>query len=137
MIATACVDAAGGMMFNRRRQSRDRVVRQQILQDSQGCRLWMNAYSCSQFSKEEQAEIRTDAGFLEKAGEGDWCFVEDTGLLRYEARIRRIVLFNWNKKYPADFWFDIPLKEHGWKLKHTQEIKGFSHEKITKETYQR
>ena len=50
----ACVDDRGGMAFHQRRQSRDRVVRQHILADASGGRLWMNAYSAGQFSPEER-----------------------------------------------------------------------------------
>ena len=137
MILIACVDENLGMMFNHRRQSMDRAVRKEILKIARGHMLWMNAYSCGQFSPQEKEYIREDEAFPLKAARGDWCFFENISAGAFEDRIETIVLFQWNRVYPADFWFDIPLSAHGWKREMTQEFAGFSHEKITKEIYRK
>ena len=66
MILIVCLDDKGGMAFNRRRQSKDRVLREQILALTEGRPLWMNSYSALQF--EDAPNIRVDEAFLEKAG---------------------------------------------------------------------
>ena len=42
MIVIACLDDNGGMMFNHRRQSQDRVLRAHIAALVGDARLWMN-----------------------------------------------------------------------------------------------
>ena len=134
MILLACADDAFGMMFNGRRQSQDRVLREYIRNLTAGRRLWMNAYSRGQFS--EPGAYRVDEAFLEKAGEGEFCFVEDQELSDFRDRIEKVILFRWNRKYPADFYFDRSLIA-GWTLHVAAEFPGSSHERITREDYER
>lgn len=49
MIVIACLDDNGGMMFNHRRQSQDRMLRAHIAALVGDARLWMNHYSAQQF----------------------------------------------------------------------------------------
>ena len=137
MILIVAVDEDKGMMFNRRRQSKDRVLRERILSLAKGGKLWMNAYTRRQFLEDAQGEIIVDEKFLEKAGFGDYCFLENIPASPYEDRIEKIILFLWNRKYPSDTWFDIDLEGGGWKLSETREFSGSSHEKITEEVYVR
>ena len=110
----------------------------------------MNAYSQKQFlqvngnmSKEQEqsgqlgqsGQIQADEAFLEKAGPGEYCFVEDKDVVPYESRIEEVILCHWNRDYPADMYFKMDLGS--WKLAETQEYAGSSHEKITEERYVR
>lgn len=137
MILTAVVDDDNGMMFNKRRQSKDSVLRERLLALAQGGKLWMNSYTLRQFSEDDREKIQADEDFLDHAGPGEYCFVENVPAAPYDERIEKIVLFRWNRKYPADAWFDINLDEGGWKLSETREFSGSSHEKITEEVYVR
>lgn len=136
MIVAVCVDDLGGMMFNRRRVSRDRAVCADIVAMSQGKRLCMTEYSAKLFS-EFEVDICTDARFLETAGSGDICFVEDAPLSRYSDKIESLVIYRWNRRYPSDMRLDISPAKSGFRLVSTEEFEGYSHEKITKETYAR
>ncbi|MCI8647813.1 MAG: ribonuclease Z [Firmicutes bacterium] len=134
MILAVCVDDNMGMLFNGRRQSQDREVRRQLLEDAGARTLWMSAYSAKQFPEEQEKErFRIDESFWDKAQAEDWCFVEAAVPAGKEAAIMQLVLFKWNRVYPADTYFDISLK--GWKLAERGEFKGYSHETITKEVY--
>lgn len=136
MILLAVVDDRNGMMFNNRRQSQDRVMRERICELSAGSRLWMNQYSYKLFIKSETpANIMVDDNFLALAGADDLCFVENTDIHPYTDRIKKIILFKWNRAYPGDTFFPMDLGE--WKLVYTEEFAGSSHEKITVETYVR
>ena len=135
MEVIACVDDDYGLMFNKRRQSRDRIVTDHILQDSSGRLLYTAEYSAQLFTEADQSRIIARPDFLECAGPEDCCFVEDSRLLPYESKIDRIILYRWNRKYPADLYFDIPLTEHGWRLNESIGFPGNSHEKITREVY--
>ena len=49
MIWIAIVDNSMGMLFNHRRQSRDRVLVQRILEITRGHAFWMSAYTAALF----------------------------------------------------------------------------------------
>lgn len=53
MRVIVCVDDNGGMLFNHRRQSRDRVLCERVLQmaDERDCSVYMNTYSAKIFRK--------------------------------------------------------------------------------------
>ncbi|NCE64595.1 ribonuclease Z [Pseudoflavonifractor sp. 524-17] len=134
MIAIVCIDDKGGMLFHGRRQSRDRAVRADVIQMTAGRRLWMNAYSQKQFSG-ENVEVTVDERFLDLAEEGEFCFVEDRPIRPCLDRLERLVLYRWNRIYPADVSLDIFADMGSWRLAETCEFPGHSHEIITKEVY--
>lgn len=135
MIVIVCVDSGGGTMFNRRRQSQDRVLREHILNLAGARPVWMNADSARQFEPAHQGRLEVREDFLTAAGEGDFCFVEGSPLRPYESKLEMLILFRWDRTYPADERLDLPLVEHGWKLQKSSEFTGYSHEKITEEVY--
>lgn len=139
MVLMAAVDDSGGMMFNKRRQSQDRALRERILALSARSRLWVSPYTAKQFAQDstDTGNFAVDSGFLDKAGPGEYCFVEDTSAAPYESRAEQIILFKWNRRYPADLFFDIDLSAGGWKLSSAEDFPGSSHEKITMEVYVR
>ena len=124
-----------GMLFNHRRQSQDRVLREHILKQADNVRLLMSSYSAKQF--EQTASIHIDENFLSNAAPDDVCFVEDCAIAPFEGKITKIILYKWNRNYPADLYFDIPLAEHGWQLISTKDFAGSSHKKITEEVYKK
>lgn len=133
----AVIDDGGGLMFNHRRQSQDRVLRARILELAERSRLWMNAYSRRQFADADDGRITVDENFLEQAHDGEFCFVEDAPVAPVLDRVERVILFHWNRAYPSDTRFDVDLSAPGWILVETEEFPGSSHEKITKEVYDR
>lgn len=137
MILIVAVDDRNGMMFNQRRQSQDKVLREKILSLVCGRKLWMNAYSHKQFGVSAgEDQIQEDERFLEKAGDGEYCFVENVAISPFRNRIEKVVLFKWNRAYPGDFFFDIDLRDGTWALKGTEDFIGSSHEKMTMEVYE-
>ena len=137
MIIIACVDERNGMMFNRRRQSRDSAVCGDILRECGGKKLYMSAYSGKLFGDVQENDIRISEDFLKEAGEEDICFVEDIPISGFEDKIRTVILYQWNRRYPAEQYVPLELTDRFWELQRTEELKGTSHEKITKEVYER
>jgi len=129
-----CVDDRGGMMFNHRRQSRDRAVVADVIASLAGGRLWIAPYSEKLFA-ETGAAYAVSEDFLTLAEEGDVCFVEDRSLSPWAERIREVTIYRWNRHYPADLSFDLNLAELGFRLCERSEWQGYSHEKITKEIF--
>ena len=134
MILIAAVDDFGGMMFNHRRQSQDRLLREKILSITGDRPLWMNAYSAGQF-QEPIPTLRVEEDCLSRAGKGEYCLIENLPAAAHASEIESILLFHWNRKYPGDFYFDIDVTDGGWTLTETEEFPGSSHEKITMEVY--
>ena len=137
MIPIICVDDHWGMAFAGRRQSADRAVRADMLAEAAGSRLWMNGYSRRQFDESGKAELLTAEDFLDRAGPGEFCLVEDRPLLPWLDRMEGLVLYRWNRRYPADVCLDIRPEPPGWRLVRREEFAGSSHPCITKEVYQR
>ena len=128
-----CIDDKGGMMFFGRRQSRDRILCEYLLELVGASPLWMSAYSAKLFG--DVPAIRADGAYMEKAEEDDYCLVEDGpyDLLRGI----EVVLCHWNRHYPADRFLDVALLKKEFQCVQSTEIVGSSHEKITIEHYRR
>lgn len=134
MVVIVCIDDNNGMVFNHRRQSQDRLLLEDMLEYCKKSRLYVNEYSYKLFSSFNTENIVVDPKFLENAGAGEYCFVEDQTLLSFENRIEKLIIYKWNRRYPADLYLDITLGD-SWRMIETKEFKGSSHEKITKEIY--
>ena len=106
MILTACIDDRGGMLFHRRRQSQDRLLRQDLLMEASGRPLWLNAYSLKQFSSPPE-NLRCAEDFPGRAGSGELCFFEDTDPAPWLDKAESILLYHWNRRYPADLYFPL------------------------------
>ena len=129
MILSLCVDDRMGLMFQGRRLSKDVLLREKLMELSGGM-LRMSSYSAKQFDM----PVYSSADYLSGASENDWCFAENDDYLAASERINKIVLFRWNRSYPADLYFAFPGE---WSLIHTEEFPGKSHERITMEVYER
>lgn len=129
-----CIEQSGGMSFNGRRVSQDRILRNKLfsLLDVNE-RLYMNAYSSKQFESNEALCCRED--FLEKAGSGDICFVETVPPPLEKAE--ELFIFQWNRAYPADIFFTFDPNTAGFELITTEEFEGSSHKNITLNVYRR
>ena len=120
-----CLDDNNGMMFNNRRQSRDKILIENVLEFCKGEKLYTNEYSAKLFP-ENAVEICENP-------ENGYCFAENFTV--DENDIEEIIVYKWNRVYPADVQFNIDLKK--WNLAETFDFAGSSHEKITRERYVR
>ena len=134
MIVITCLDDDNGMSFNKRRQSRDEEVIKDILENADR-KIWMNQYSAKLFEPFQPSKLIVEDDFFNCLKNGDYCFVESHNLKSQEDRIEYIIIYHWNRKYPADIYFDIDLKAEKWELVDAKEFRGVSHDKITREIY--
>lgn len=135
MILIVCVDDDFGMSFNRRRQSSDRVATDKILHICGEKPLWVDPYSVSLFP--DGTNLSVDKDFLERAASGEFCFAEAVPVEPWLDKAEKVILVRWNRKYPSDVIFPYEALKMNWKLSDTEEFKGYSHDKITIEVYQR
>ncbi len=133
MNVIVCLDDAGGMAFNGRRQSKDRMVCEKILSLAEGHKLWMNAYSKGMFKDFDSIFVAED--FLQKAKAEDFCFVETQSFSK--DAVTQLFVFCWNRAYPADIYLGFEPEESGYTLIEKTEFCGFSHENITLSVFKR
>ena len=135
MIVITFLDDRQGMLFHNRRLSRDRAASSRIKEICAGKKLWMNAYSARLYGTLDGVDIALEEAFLLRAGEGEFCLVETEMLKPVEERIEEIIVFWWNRVYPADICLDLDLSR--WDQVSCREFKGNSHESITEIIYRR
>ena len=128
-----CLDERKGMMFNNRRQSRDKVLISDLLKYIGNNRLYISNYSKLLFPKQDNI-IVVDNPFL-VAETNDYCFIEGNISNENISKCSEIVMYNWNRYYPSDVSFDADLSK--FYVDKMDEFSGSSHEKITKEVYYR
>jgi len=129
MIVAVCVDERNGMLFNGRRVSRDRAQQEDLLALCGG-RLWAAPFSASLLDWAAE-RVTVDPDYLQKAGPGEVCFVEAEDLSAVADRIEGMIVYRWNRVYPADRRLDLS----DFQLTGRTEFPGTSHETITRETY--
>lgn len=134
MNIAVCLDDKNGMLFGGRRQSKDQYLRRELLQLAQPNELWMNGFSAKQFDAADAIYVTED--FLERAAQGQWCFVENCDILPYKEKIEYIAVYRWNRHYPSDVKFPVEAFRDSWRLVSTRAFPGYSHDEITEEIYQ-
>lgn len=136
MTVFVCIDDRGGMLFGGRRQSRDKNLISDMAKT-----VGENLFYISDFSEKLIGESELSAICvpypLDSAGEGDFVFNESFHLKEYADKIKRLIIYRWNKKYPYDFALDLAPEKEGFSLKESYDFVGSSHDKITKEIYEK
>lgn len=128
-----CIEKSGGILFGGKRLSQDSVLRNKLIELVGNGKLCMNEYSAKQFDSNDKIQVCDD--FLLSAGENDICFIENTEVSLND--VSEIYLFNWNRDYPADTYFEFEPKESDFKRIKKEDFVGSSHKKITLEVYRR
>lgn len=138
MTILVCVDDRMGQAFHRRRQSRDRVLCARVLELAGTGVLHLSPYSKPLFTGlPGAANLSAGEDYLDRAGPGEVCFVEREELSPWLDRADKLVLFRWNRSYPFDLRFPAAALIEGWRLYHTEEFAGSSHDRITEEWYEK
>ena len=135
MTIYVCLDDKNGMLFNKRRQSRDVAVLADIqasIPDSLTIdpfseKLIQGAKIPYALAPEDLSLLPPDAHF----------FIENRSAADIVPLTSTVVIYRWNRHYPADTHWDPDLAQCGFTLRESSEFPGKSHEKITKEVYKR
>lgn len=130
MTVCVCLDDQNGMVFNKRRQSRDRAVIADIVRTADGAEIAVAPYSAPLFEESGAALRIAD----EPLTDGVFCFAEFPPLAPYLDRVDTLIFYRWNRRYPADGVLDFDPAEQ-FTLTKTEEWAGYSHDTITKEVW--
>ena len=124
-----CLDDRNGLKFNRRRQSRDAAVLEDIRGDLTGP-LLIEPYS-------EKLILEAEIPCVLPPETAGHYFAEDVPSDAVLEETRKIVIYRWNRHYPADVRWEPDFAAMGFTLRETTEFPGKSHEKITREVYEK
>ena len=117
----------GEMMFNRRRCSSDREVVADILATYDPAEICVSAYSSPLFDGAKVISNLSEA-------EGGVLFLEDFSLDDALTQARKLIVYRFDRAYPANVRLVIP---RDFPMTESREFAGFSHEKITREVYEK
>lgn len=131
MTLIACVDERMGMAFNGRRQSRDRMIYLDLAGLSRGAPLYTHPRSITLFESLGIPVAPADSRSIPPEG---WYFDEFESPSGLIAAADQVILYCWNRHYPADLRFDASLD--GWTLLEERDFPGSSHERITRRIYE-
>ena len=129
-----CLSDDNGMMFNHRRQSRDRVLIADMIQHVGDAPLWISSYSAPLFG-EDCPHLQVSPAPAQSASKNDYCFVEDTPLPQTLEDVNEILIYRWNRLYPSDVFFTCNTS--AFRLTESSEFAGSSHDNITKEIWKK
>lgn len=131
MILAFCIDDQGGLAFNHRRQSRDRGLVADLLAVAGGRPIFCLPYSAGLF--DPGAVTVTEApGSVPADG---ILFLENADPAAYLPQAEELILYRWNRLYPADLTLRGTPAQWGYRLQDTRDFAGTSHDKITRERY--
>lgn len=133
MTVICAVDDDMGLSFNGRRQSRDRAVTERICELCREMPVHTTASGARLLPEGTEVYLSEDP--LRDTPEGEGCFIETMDPAEAADRVERVILFRWNRHYPADVRFTLPLED--MTLLSRVEYPGSSHERLTEEVWVR
>ena len=136
MTLIVCVSEGGGMIYNNRRLSRDRVLMENLAELVADGTLFIADFSAPLFVNSTVSTIAVSDPML-SAGDMDFAFIEDRAVSEYKSKIKTLVIYRWNRDYPFDMAFDFDPEREGMALVESVDFAGYSHERITREIWRR
>ena len=130
MTVIICLDDQSGMAFNKRRQSRDSRVTEDLKAEFSEDGIKIAPYSEPLFAAADVKYTVCEDLASERDGV---LFVETFDPATLSDRIRRLVIYRWNRQYPADLFCTLDPRRTEWNLRSVKEFCGTSHERITRE----
>ena len=135
MTVYVCLDDRNGMLFNNRRQSRDKAVLADLQAGLTGV-LFADGFSEKLLTgadvpwspaPERLTDLPMDSCF----------FLENRKPEEALEAASMLVIYRWNRHYPSDVRWEADMADWGFALTETTEFPGSSHETITKEVYRK
>ena len=134
MIFVLCIDDKNGLSFNGRRQSRDRVLIDRLLQMFPDKTINIKSYSSPLF-EDHSDRVNISDDLPDKLKNGEVFFSENLDPAPYKDSIEKLIVFKWNRAYPSDKKMTLGLSDYS--LISSEDFTGNSHDKITVSEYKR
>lgn len=134
MNIVVCVEDKGGIAFNKRRLSRDKKVIEDLQKLLNGKNLYIRPESKDLFVDAANLNIKTTDS-PDKISDGFFFADKEDPTVLYKSG-DTVVIYRWNRRYPADIFFGMEQKGQLPQLRETVDFEGNSHEKITREIRQ-
>ena len=99
MTLVVCLDHHGAMLFNKRRQSQDRIQREHLLKVVGNNSLWASEYTAKLF---EEGQVKIDNDLIKNAKGEDYYFVESPITEAETLKFDSLLVYKWNRTYPFD-----------------------------------
>ena len=132
MTLVFCTDDNSGVAFNDRRQSRDSKLIDDLYQTFES--VLIGEYSAPLFAG-RPATLCADP--VAQARERDAVFLEKTDTAALLDKADELVIYKWNRRYPADLYFTGDPAACGFSLSEESDFVGSSHEQITRQVWRR
>lgn len=126
-----CLDDNNGMLFNNKRQSRDKALLSDIFCDLKDEMLFITEFSEKLMAEYSDRIIICES--VSKLENGKWFFCENVDLTAFADKIEKLVVYKWNRVYPADF--NCSLDFSLFNLESESDFEGNSHSVITKQIF--
>ena len=133
MTGIFCIGDGGSFLFNSRRVSSDQAVIKDILDIFVDQVIFVSPYSAKLFPENSGIYICDEPDL---ALDAKVCFMEKLPCSYSLADLDRVILYHWNRTYPADVLFPISDLRKCKKLVAQMEFSGNSHERILREIYE-
>ena len=128
MTIILCLDDKNGISFNNRRQSRDKILIEDVMKNNN---VYILNHSFTLFSEYSVKKVNN----VNELPHDAVYFHEITDPTRMMDKFDTVIIYRWNRHYPSDIQF--AFKTDLYKKISKEEFDGSSHEKITKEIYKR
>lgn len=135
MTIVVCMDIQGGVLFNKRRVSSDRLLIDDLLQLIAGQRICLRPNTAKLFPAE--ANLRITETCVDDVLQDEVLFLEEAVSDHLLNNADKLILYHWNRAYPSDVRFPKETLSDRWKLESSVDFSGNSHERITREVYVR
>ena len=130
-----CLDERGGMEFNKRRQSRDSRLIEDLMTLTAPSVIYISEYSRILFADSERVAVAENTDLLKDTSADPYYFMEKKLPNLHDYPISEVVIYHWNRHYPSDVYFDLDMSN--FQLCGSKDFEGSSHEKITREVYKK
>ena len=129
------VDDKMGVAFNKRRQSRDKLLIEDLCKAWDGD-IYVTSYTAPLF-EDFEGRIKVVNDPLSECTDGGLCFLELTSIAEHIDSISELIIYRWNRLYPSDKKLGADIDKSKFNLISSCDFVGKSHDKITKEIYRR
>ncbi len=134
MTAVICIDNYAGIGYNKRRQTRDAGIIRDAVSMCKGGRIVITPTSEKLFAGIPHICAENPLSVM---GKDDLYYAEFDVFEDVFDKADTVVIYSWNRAYPADVYFQYDPEEHGMTAESETLINGTSHDDVIKRVFVR